>query len=175
MRTETAKRDLKFVPSSKFDMWCSKDCAKRAKYIRIQLSELPAWERTEGTKNRYNLLGLLDDDTSSIKKPKFQTDIVADDKRAAMTELARERGEQSAQPILQPEIPQPQRREDLGRAETTPFPIRERVQMAIPEPPRQDFSSTGDIEGYIPKAPPQKSTASKDDDDDTEDADWTFG
>lgn len=136
---------------------------------------MPAWERTEGAKNRYSLLGLLDDDASSIKTPKFQTDVIAAEKRAAMTQLARERGEQSAQPILQPEIPHPQQQRDvLEHAETTTFPIRERVQVAIPEPPRQDSSSTGDIEGYIPKVQPQKSTTSKDDDDDAEDADWTF-
>jgi len=174
LRTATATRDLKLVPSSKFDMWCSKDCAKRAEYIRIQMSEMPAWERTEGTNRHYSLFSLLDHDVSSTRTLKSQTNTLAQEKRDAMTELARERGDQSAQPILQPEIPQPQSREGLEPAKPTAFPIRERVQVSTADPPRQDVNSAGDIEGYIPKIQPHKPTTSKDDDEDAEDADWTF-
>lgn len=140
----------------------------------MQLSELPAWERTEGAKNHHTLLSLLDDDASSAKTPRKQTDTREEDKRTAMTELARERGEHTARPILQPEIPQPRGGDDLESSETKVFPIRERVQVSAPEPPRNDMNSNDEIEGYVPKAQPKKPRASMDHDDDVEDTDWTF-
>lgn len=171
LRTATATRDLKLVSSNKFEMWCSKDCAKRAQYVRVQLSELPAWERSASANNHHSLLTLLDDDLSSVKASKVQADTPEDEKRAAMTELARERGEQTAQALLQPAIPQPGQQSSLEPFETKAFPIRERVQVTAPEPPRLDVDEPGEIEGYVPKSRPQKS--SKDDDD--EDTDWKFG
>ena len=40
-------KEMKIVPKEKLEMWCSDDCAERALYIRVQLSETPAWERTD--------------------------------------------------------------------------------------------------------------------------------
>lgn len=38
-------KDFRVVEKEELEKWCSEDCAKRALYIRIQLSERPAWER----------------------------------------------------------------------------------------------------------------------------------
>jgi len=38
-------KDFKIVPKEELEKWCSEDCAKRAMYVRVQLSERPAWER----------------------------------------------------------------------------------------------------------------------------------
>lgn len=40
-------REMKVVPKEKLEMWCSEECAERAMYLRVQLSEKPAWERHE--------------------------------------------------------------------------------------------------------------------------------
>ncbi|KZF25533.1 hypothetical protein L228DRAFT_280770 [Xylona heveae TC161] len=36
---------FKVVPKAKLEQWCSEDCARRALYVRVQLSEEPAWLR----------------------------------------------------------------------------------------------------------------------------------
>ncbi|KAG9247771.1 Rtr1/RPAP2 family-domain-containing protein [Calycina marina] len=38
-------RDTKIVEKRETEKWCSNECAKRALYVRVQLSERPAWER----------------------------------------------------------------------------------------------------------------------------------
>lgn len=42
-------KDFRVVPKGELDKWCSDDCAKRALYVRVQLSERPAWERAVQT------------------------------------------------------------------------------------------------------------------------------
>jgi len=38
-------KDFKVVEKGEVEKWCSEACAKRALYVRVQLSERPAWER----------------------------------------------------------------------------------------------------------------------------------
>lgn len=38
-------RDFKIVKAKDVGRWCSEDCTRRALYIKVQLSEMPAWER----------------------------------------------------------------------------------------------------------------------------------
>ncbi|KAJ9211826.1 hypothetical protein DTO166G4_6599 [Paecilomyces variotii] len=38
-------REMKVVPKEKLEMWCSDECAERAMYVRVQLTEEPVWER----------------------------------------------------------------------------------------------------------------------------------
>jgi hypothetical protein len=38
-------KDFKVVKKEELEKWCSDACAKRALYVRVQLSETPAWER----------------------------------------------------------------------------------------------------------------------------------
>lgn len=40
-------REMRVVPKEKLEMWCSEECAEKAMYLRVQLSEKPAWERIE--------------------------------------------------------------------------------------------------------------------------------
>lgn len=37
---------LRFVEKQELERWCSDDCGRRALYIKVQLSEEPAWTRT---------------------------------------------------------------------------------------------------------------------------------
>src|SRR6266536_6078284 len=38
-------KDFRVVETAELEKWCSDACAKRALYVRVQLSESPAWER----------------------------------------------------------------------------------------------------------------------------------
>lgn len=38
-------KDFKVVEKAEVEKWCSEACARRAIYVRVQLSESPAWER----------------------------------------------------------------------------------------------------------------------------------
>ena len=40
--------ELKVVPTSELERWCSDDCARRALYVKVQLDEEPAWTRAVG-------------------------------------------------------------------------------------------------------------------------------
>ena len=38
-------KSVEVMTKGELDRWCSTDCGKRALYLRVQLSEVPAWER----------------------------------------------------------------------------------------------------------------------------------
>jgi len=42
-------KDFKVVSKEELEKWCSEACARRALYVRVQLSERPAWERSAMT------------------------------------------------------------------------------------------------------------------------------
>ncbi|KAL2363641.1 hypothetical protein RJZ56_003422 [Blastomyces dermatitidis] len=39
-------KEMKVVPKEQIEKWCSDECAERAMYIRVQLIDQPAWERS---------------------------------------------------------------------------------------------------------------------------------
>jgi hypothetical protein len=43
--TNGKAKDFRVVEKEELEKWCSEACAKRALYVRVQLSENPAWER----------------------------------------------------------------------------------------------------------------------------------
>ncbi|KAI1004530.1 hypothetical protein K3495_g3681 [Podosphaera aphanis] len=49
--TNGKAKDFRIVESKNRDKWCSDICAKRALYIRVQLSEIPIWERLATEEN----------------------------------------------------------------------------------------------------------------------------
>ncbi|KAG9656687.1 hypothetical protein KCU95_g18876, partial [Aureobasidium melanogenum] len=75
--------------------WCSDDCAKKALYVKAQLSETPAWERRAGDRNPLVLYG----GTAAAKTPspagtQIQLPVRTKAKTAAdERDLAYERGE----------------------------------------------------------------------------------
>jgi len=89
-------KDFKVVNKEEVEKWCSDACAKRALYVRVQLSEVPAWERgfTAGRRGKIDLLD----------EPKSEEDVVMDglaeldlqdkeDKKQDAADLALERGD----------------------------------------------------------------------------------
>jgi len=88
-------KDFRVVERAEVEKWCSQECARRALYVRVQLSESPAWER-----NGYGEapIDLLDEpkseDDIAEKLGKMDLD-KADDgvKKKEATNLALERGD----------------------------------------------------------------------------------
>ncbi|KAB8297683.1 hypothetical protein EYC80_001491 [Monilinia laxa] len=92
-------KDFRIAKREDAEKWCSEVCARRALYVRVQLSECPAWERS-GMSAAVKI-DLLDE-------PKTEEDLVMDgieklhlngkdsgDKETEFGNLALERGETS--------------------------------------------------------------------------------
>jgi len=169
-----SQHGVEIVDRKVLEVWCSDDCAKRALYVKVQLSEEPAWMRQGGYGDK---LELMVDNTEEHHKAlplrpreeNVQAPIVEEDDMAeawaaqkdAMEELATERGEKKGAVS--------KANDSLVRHQVT-----ERIPgSAPPQPPSQLQSSehTMAIEGHIPQI-----NRKDEDDDDDEDAndpqDW---
>ncbi|MCJ1479334.1 hypothetical protein MMC13_008019 [Lambiella insularis] len=56
-RTGQKAKGIKVVKKEELERWCCEDCGKRALYIRVQLSEVPAWERAGNYGENIQLYG----------------------------------------------------------------------------------------------------------------------
>lgn len=88
-------KDFRVVEKSEVEKWCSETCARRALYVRVQLSESPAWEReTSGAD-----VDLLDEpkpekDPVAEEVSKIETDSnETESKKQDAADLALERGD----------------------------------------------------------------------------------
>ncbi|KAI1470800.1 uncharacterized protein F4812DRAFT_279556 [Daldinia caldariorum] len=50
------KADFGIVPRKELERWCSRECARRAMYVKVQLGETAAWERAGLASIRIDLL-----------------------------------------------------------------------------------------------------------------------
>lgn len=87
-------KDFKVVDRAEVEKWCSQACAKRALYVRVQLSESPAWER----ENYGGDVELLTEPKSEVefgeKVGKVELrDAEPDTKKQDAADLALERGD----------------------------------------------------------------------------------
>lgn len=60
------KKTLKFVDPRLLERWCSDECGKRALFVRVQLSEDPAWTRPVGPGGDIAFLENEDNSANSI-------------------------------------------------------------------------------------------------------------
>ncbi|KAF2824133.1 hypothetical protein CC86DRAFT_296707 [Ophiobolus disseminans] len=163
---------VQIVDRKLLEVWCSDDCAKRALYVKVQLSEEPAWMRQGGygdlelmvdnTEDHHKTLPLRLKEEPAPAKPTQDEDDVADAwaaQKEAMEDLAVERGEKKGQVSTS--------NNDLVRDQIT-----ERIPSAAPpQPPLLPQSSehTMAIEGHVPRIDRKE----KDDDDEEYDPqDW---
>jgi hypothetical protein len=82
-------KDFKVVPKEELEKWCPEDCAKRAMYVKVQLSERPAWERAASARQ----IELLDERKTDAEMREAQ---LAEDLRnlnLGNADLAFERGD----------------------------------------------------------------------------------
>lgn len=121
------RNGLQVVKTSDLEKWCSDDCAKRAFYIRVQISESPPWERSSAKDGGLQLLA-----ETKTTKSSADVDRVARD----LQQLAMERND----PV------------DSFRAKSVQGDLRERFEnMAIDQPVAPSLAGQSDssqIEGY---------------------------
>jgi RNA polymerase II-associated protein 2 len=88
-------KDFKVVEKEELEKWCSEACAKRALYVRVQLSESPAWER-EAVGSTVHI-DLLDEPKSTDgavdESAEANVDGGKEEKRQDAADLALERGD----------------------------------------------------------------------------------
>lgn len=90
----TGGRHGKIIPASELRRWCSRDCAKRAMFIKVQLTETPAWERAGGLGNQIDVLDEADEQALLEQVKHLNLNSEDESIEDAMAELALERGEQ---------------------------------------------------------------------------------
>jgi RNA polymerase II-associated protein 2 len=167
---------VEIVDRKTLEVWCSDDCARRALYVKVQLSEEPAWMRQGGYGDK---MELLVDNTQEIhtalplrpkKAPVVEATNDDDDDIAAawaarddaMGDLALERGEKPGQVS--------KANNDLVRDQIT-----ERAPSNVPpQPPSlpaQISEHTMAIEGHVPRSD-RKAPGSEDEDDEEDAQDW---
>jgi hypothetical protein len=164
---------VEIVDRKTLEVWCSDDCAKRALYVKVQLSEEPAWMRQGGYGDEIELmvenaeehqvaLPLRSKETAiSAPTEDDEDDIAAawaarDD---AMGDLALERGEKPGQVSKM--------NNDLVKDHIT----EHMPDSAPPQPPSlasQITQHTMAIEGHIP----QIDKKDRDDEDEDDPQDW---
>ena len=97
----TKGKGMKIVDQKVLERWCSPECGKRALYLRVQLDEVPAWERIGGVAGHFVLLDDMHQSPHEISKVTEglnKLDIRDDEETliAAMRDLAVERGDGNA-------------------------------------------------------------------------------
>ena len=160
---------LKFVERHTLERWCSDDCGKRALFIKVQLSEEPAWTRVSSSGG--NII-LLEDERNYQKQLEGYSALIEqlrslnmgleeDEIVARMKALAIERGDEKASG------------RSFGLAETD---VRENTsstrKASAPEPSARDSRLDGasdSIEGYTPKSSRKKTRKQESDSGEDED------
>jgi predicted secreted Zn-dependent protease len=127
--------NAKIVARSKSEAWCSKACAKRALFVKVQLMEEPAWSRRAGSAPELEIL-TEDLERQMASKEQGRINVEAEDMEGKMRELALERGDGE----------KPAR--STGMISDV---VVERDAVEVPTAPLHDRGGKGDaIEGYVP-------------------------
>lgn len=141
---------FRVVPREKLEQWCSETCARRALYIRAQLSEEPAWMRTEGSSANIVLLEEIEASRNpsaemanlveAVRNIELKED--KDQSLKALDTLSTERGERASSSKA------------AGVGEVI---IHERSTISLdePVPPRLDagfHDNSEAVEGYQPQS-----------------------
>jgi len=167
---------VRIVDRKLLEVWCSDDCAKRALYVKVQLSEEPAWLRSGGYGGKVELmvenneehqlalpLRLKQDSATKVDAEEEDIDAAWAAQEAAMADLALERGEKPGQT-------------SKATSDLIQDQIVERVATnAPPQVPSLAHTSnhTMAIEGHIPRINRKGKDENDDYDDDEDDAqDW---
>lgn len=93
-------KDFRIVEKSELEKWCSEACARRALYVRVQLSETPAWERgASGSMIQIDLLDEPKSDEDTVVERLQALDVNAtEDMTIDSANLALERGDRGFVP-----------------------------------------------------------------------------
>lgn len=139
------------VPRESLESWCSDACRKRAMYLKVQLSDEPAWFRTSGATPEITVPGA---DVAEAQIQRLPLRLKSNDElQQGMAELMLERGDKktSSRP-----------------GEVLSSTVVEKDSVAGPDEPESERRHDL-VEGYMPK-PKNKKAADSDDEED--DQDW---
>lgn len=155
-RQDTSKRyqivtgrkggDFKVVEPKELEKWCSDDCGRMALYLRVQLSEEPAWTREWQAAESVELYNERTSENSSsddsIKLSQRASDMrelsgTMQNLSERMTELAIERGDKGNIENLSAKVAINLKENVHGRRD-------------MPIPPSVEDGTGGSVEGYIP-------------------------
>lgn len=160
-----AGNELKVVPNQKYNTWCSKECAKRAMFIKVQLSETPAWERAASSlKGQIELL----QETKVNPQRALETQMARlavnegdeGSLREAMEQLALERGETTKSAKV---------------AAVMSAHLMENLHVNAPNAPAfGNGQMGGTIEGYLPRTAIISGNDTIMEDEEEEDRDWNL-
>jgi len=161
-------RSVDIVPREMLEKWCSDECAERALFIRVQLSEQPVWERradeTEAIK-----IELLEEHRAKRQKQKVKAST------PASTEPQSKESD-ITDGVKNLKIHETERSQELAleRGDTVPHLRQGRVDVQVQEKEISSESSPaapqlrpedamgGSIEGYIPQERQEESTDHQD-------------
>ncbi|KAL8818698.1 MAG: hypothetical protein Q9223_002716 [Gallowayella weberi] len=137
--------NLKVVEPKELERWCSDECGKMALYIRVQLSEEPAWMRDWQTNEPLELYGEIErkaqvhNGNSPVPRVAMKPDVSDAQQTLAirMKDLAVERGDRSNTAKASARVAVHVREND-------------QKEQISPLPPSTENTHSGSIEGYIP-------------------------
>lgn len=124
------RHELRVVQTGQLEKWCSDDCGRRGLYLRVQLSQQPAWERTSSMGGDLDLYG--EDDTIGRGASREDLDTLTN----SLRQLAIERGDMQS-----------------GGKHPHAVAVKIQEQEAQKPPKAPTFSHDAmhiDIEGYAP-------------------------
>ena len=131
---------LRVLDKAALEKWCSEACGKRALYLKVQLSEVPAWERAATSESALHVL--REESVTQLRDGDFQRAKDVQVLEEGLKSLAIERGVKYS---------------DDSVPDVIDVSIREHETMGeTPEPPMQDTERPkpgefyGEIEGYTP-------------------------
>ena len=161
-----ASDDIKFVERHTLERWCSDECGKGALYIKVQLSEEPAWTRVGSSvrdilflEDEHNHEKLPDDKHTLMEQMRFlNTGFEEDEIVARMKALALERGDEKA----------PSRSDRLKEIDVLEN-RNPNGKISAPQQGSTSGRSSGTIEGYTPRFSVKKSRELVPDSDEDED------
>jgi hypothetical protein len=123
---------MQVMDRGKAESWCSKECARRTLFVKVQLMEEPAWSRRAATAPQLEILTGKMEAEQAVKE-KLRED--QEDMEGAMRALALERGDED----------KPARA--VGMIADT---LVERDVVKAPTAPLQNGDNRDAIEGYAP-------------------------
>jgi RNA polymerase II-associated protein 2 len=151
LRVSNKEGGINIVPRESLEKWCSESCQRRAMYVKVQLSEEPAWMR-EVLESQIVLLDEVEkkrntqstDDDGVVLTEGLETVQLRDQvaqRKEGLKDLALERGDR-----------EDQTRVDISIKETYGPQIK-----VAPTAPTAPTAQEGDnthllVEGYLPKA-----------------------
>ena len=140
--------DFAIVETRDVARWCSDGCARRALYVKVQLSETAAWERAAMPEVKIDLLEEEEEESKGGKDAGLARDVA----RLKLGEERKARGDRAALSLERGDVLErgdEERRRQVPPAPKMELSIREKEVTGTAKPPaREGEADGGSIEGH---------------------------